>query len=90
MAAYDKFKTKNFTILGVSLDDDKTAWLKAIKDDHLTWMHMSDLQSPSSAATTYQFDGIPFNVLIDPQGKIIAAGLRGEALDQKLNEVLGK
>ena len=49
---------------------------------------MSDLQSPSAAATTYQFDGIPFNVLIDPQGKIIAAGLRGDALEQKLSEVL--
>ncbi len=86
--AYNKFKNKNFAILGVSLDDDKTAWLKAIQDDHLSWTHMSDLQSPSAAATTYQFDGIPFNVLIDPQGKIIAAGLRGPALEQKLSEVL--
>ena len=86
--AYNKFKNKNFNILGVSLDDDKAAWLKAIQDDHLTWSHMSDLQSPSQAATTYQFNAIPFNVLIDPQGKIIASGLRGEALEQKLNEVL--
>ena len=86
--AYSKFKNKNFAILGVSLDDDKAAWLKAIQDDHLGWTHMSDLQSPSAAATTYQFNGIPFNVLIDPQGKIIAAGLRGQALEQKLNEVL--
>lgn len=86
--AYNKFKDKNFAILGVSLDDDKAAWLKAIQDDHLAWTHMSDLQSPSAAATTYHFDGIPFNVLIDPQGKIIAAGLRGPALEQKLNEVL--
>jgi hypothetical protein len=49
---------------------------------------MSDLQSPSAAASLYRFDGIPFNVLIDPNGKIIASGLRGEALEQKLNEVL--
>ena len=88
VAAYNKFKNKNFAILGVSLDDDKSAWLKAIKDDHLTWSHMSDLQSPSAAATTYQFDGIPFNVLIDPSGKIIASGLRGQDLEQKLAEVL--
>jgi peroxiredoxin len=88
VAAYNKFKNKNFAILGVSLDDDKNAWLKAIKDDHLAWTHMSDLQSPSAAVTAYQFDAIPFNVLIDPQGKIIASGLRGEALEQKLNEVL--
>jgi peroxiredoxin len=88
VAAYNKFKNKNFAILGVSLDDDKAAWLKAIQDDHLAWMHMSDLQSPSAAAAAYQFDGIPFNVLIDPSGKIIASGLRGEALEQKLAEVL--
>ncbi len=88
VAAYNKFKNKNFAILGVSLDDDKSAWLKAIQDDHLAWTHMSDLQSPSAAVTAYHFDGIPFNVLIDPSGKIIASGLRGEALEQKLSEVL--
>jgi len=88
VAAYNKFKNKNFTILGVSLDDDKAAWMKAIQDDHLTWAHMSDLQSASAAATLYQFEGIPFNVLIDPEGKIIASGLRGPALEQKLSEVL--
>lgn len=88
VAAYNKFKNKNFTILGVSLDDDKAAWLKAIQDDHLAWQHMSDLQSPSEAANLYHFDGIPFNVLIDPQGKIIAAGLRGAALEKKLEQVL--
>jgi len=84
----NKFKNKNFAILGVSLDDDKAAWLKAIQDDHLAWAHMSDLQTPSEAATLYQFEGIPFNVLIDPEGKIIASGLRGPALEQKLGEVL--
>ena len=88
VAAYNKFKNKNFAILGVSLDDDKTAWLKAIQEDHLAWTHMSDLRSPSEAATLYQFEGIPFNVLIDPEGKIIASGLRGPALEQKLSEVL--
>ena len=88
VAAYNKFKNKNFAILGVSLDDDKAAWLKAIQDDHLAWAHMSDLQTPSEAASLYQFEGIPFNVLIDPEGKIIASGLRGPALEQKLSEVL--
>ena len=89
VAAYNKFKNKNFAILGVSLDEDKAAWLKAIQDDHLAWAQMSDLkQWESSAVTTYQFEGIPFNVLIDPQGKIIASSLRGDALEQKLTEVL--
>ncbi len=88
VAAYNKFKNKNFTILGVSLDNDKDAWLKAIKDDHLSWTHMSDLQQTSEAVNTYHFDGIPFNVLIDPEGKIIAESLRGEMLEQKLSEVL--
>jgi len=88
VAAYNKFKTKNFAILGVSLDEDKDAWLKAIKDDHLAWTQMSDLKQESEAINAYHFDGIPFNVLIDPQGKIIAESLRGEMLEQKLSEVL--
>jgi peroxiredoxin len=89
VAAYNKFKNKNFTILGVSLDEDKAAWLKAVKDDHLDWAQMSDLKQWESAAiSTYHFDGIPFNVLIDPNGKIIAESLRGEELEQKLSEVL--
>ena len=89
VAAYDKFKNKNFTILGVSLDDNKAAWLKAIADDKLSWQQVSDLKQWNSAAVgLYGFDGIPYNVLIDPQGKILATELRGEALTQKLNEFL--
>ena len=89
VAAYDKFKNKNFTILGVSLDDNKTAWLKAIADDKLSWQQVSDLKQWNSAAVGhYGFDGIPYNVLIDPQGKILATELRGEVLTQKLNEFL--
>lgn len=89
VAAYNKFKDKNFTILGVSLDSDKEAWLAAIKEDGLAWKHVSDLkQWESSMVPLYQFDGIPFNVLVDPSGKIIATGLRGPALEQKLTEVL--
>lgn len=89
VAAYDKFKNKNFTVLGVSLDNDKAAWLKAIADDKLSWQQVSDLKQWNSAAVgLYGFDGIPYNVLVDPQGKILATELRGEALTQKLNEVL--
>ncbi|MCW3109005.1 MAG: thioredoxin family protein [Segetibacter sp.] len=89
VAAYNQFKNKNFTILGVSLDQDKAAWQKAIANDNLTWTHMSDLKQWESAAVqAYGFDGIPFNVLVDPTGKIIASSLRGEELERKLGEVL--
>jgi thiol-disulfide isomerase/thioredoxin len=89
VAAFNKYKNKNFTILGVSLDSDKEAWLKAIKDDRLNWKQVSDLkQWQSTMPSLYQFDAIPFNVLIDPQGKIIATGLRGAELEQKLAAVL--
>ncbi len=89
VAAYNKFKDKNFTILGVSLDKEKADWEQAIKDDKLTWTHVSDLkQWESSMVPLYKFDGIPFNVLVDPQGKIIATDLRGGALEKKLTEVL--
>lgn len=87
--AYQKFKDKNFTILGVSLDQDRGKWVEAIKKDGLTWTQISDLQYwDSKAVPTFGFDGIPFNVLVDPQGVVIAQGLRGEALEQKLTEVL--
>ena len=86
---YNQFKDKNFTILGVSLDQDKKAWLKAIKDDGLDWKQISDLKFwNSAAATAYHVEAIPFNVLIDPQGKIIATELRGNDLHNKLAEVL--
>ncbi len=89
VAAYNKFKDKNFTILGVSLDKDKDAWLAAIKKDNLAWNQMSDLKFwDSQAVGAYQFNAIPFNVLIDPQGKIIASSLRGSELESKLAEVL--
>ena len=89
VAAYNKFKDKNFTILGVSLDQDKEAWVNAIAKDKLTWKHISDLKYwESSVVPLYKIDGIPFNVLLDPTGKIIATDLRGEALEKKLAEVL--
>lgn len=89
VANYNQFKDKNFTVLGVSLDQDKKAWLKAIKDDGLAWKQISDLKFwNSAAATLYHVEAIPYNVLIDPQGKIIATELRGNDLHNKLVEVL--
>ena len=89
VAAFNQFKDKNFTVLGVSLDKNKQGWIDAIKEDKLTWQHISDLKYWSSGAVPlYGFDGIPYNVLIDPQGKIIAADLRGNALQNKLAAVL--
>jgi peroxiredoxin len=89
VAAYNQFKDKNFTILGISLDADKAAWQKAIAKDNLSWSHMSDLKQWESAAVqAYGFEGIPFNVLVDPAGKIIASSLRGAELEKKLGEVL--
>src|SRR5450432_3023303 len=87
--AYNEFKGKNFTILGVSLDKDKDAWKKAISQDHLNWTHMSDLKYwNSQAVETFGFQGIPFNVLVDPSGKVIGESLRGDELDAKLKQVL--
>ena len=89
--AYNLFKDKNFTIVGVSLDKSKDEWIQAIGQDKLTWTHISDLQewySPVVEAYGFGNIGIPFNVLIDPDGKIIAQGLRGDKLEKKLTEVL--
>jgi len=89
VAAFNQFKSKNFTILGVSLDKTKQDWQEAIKEDGLNWTHISDLAYwNSKAVPTFGFDGIPYNVLIDPQGIIIAERLRGPDLADKLNEVL--
>ena len=89
--AYNKYKDKGFTVFGVSLDRTKNDWLMAIKQDGLTWTHVSDLKYwQSAAAKTYNITGIPFSVLLDPNGVIIAKNLRGQALDKKLEEVLRK
>jgi peroxiredoxin len=87
--AYQVFKNKNFTVLGVSLDKQKAEWTKAVEEDHLTWYHISDLKYWSSAAVApYGIEGIPYNVLLDPQGKIIAMNLRGSDLQIKLSELI--
>ena len=89
VVAFEKYKKKNFTVLGVSLDDNKESWLEAIKADNLNWQHISDLKKwESIVVSAYQIEGIPFNVLIDPTGKVIATDLRGEALQNTLASLL--
>lgn len=89
--AYQSFKSKGFTVMGVSLDRDKESWVAAIDKDNLTWQHVSDLKYWSSeAAVLYGVTSIPRNFLLDPQGKIIARDLRGPALIQKLNELFNQ
>lgn len=89
---FNAFRQKNFTVLGVSLDrpGQKDKWLNAIKEDGLTWTHVSDLQFWNNAvAKLYRISSIPQNFLVDPTGKIIARNLRGPELREKLCEVLG-
>jgi peroxiredoxin len=90
LKAYNKYKNKNFTILGVSLDEDVTrrAWVNAVKKDSLPWAQVSELKGfLSKAAVLYGVTAIPSNFLINPNGKIIARNLRGEELDKKLGEL---
>ena len=89
VAAFNKFKEKNFTVLGVSLDQAKPAWLNAIQMDGLTWTQVSDLKGwGNEVAALFHITSIPQNLLIDPQGKIIAKNLRGEDLQNRLAELL--
>jgi peroxiredoxin len=89
VASFNRFKDKNFTILGVSLDREKSDWVKAIQAGNLNWTQISDLAYwDSKAVEIFKFNGIPFNVLVDPEGKIVAENLRGEGLPAKLEQVL--
>ena len=89
VAAFNQFQSKNFTVLGVSLDKDKTQWLNAIKMDNLTWTHVSDLQGwQNTVAQQNQISSIPQNILIDTEGKIIGKNLRGAKLIKKLNTII--
>lgn len=91
VAAYHKYKDRNFNVLGVSLDNSREEWLAAIKKDSLTWPQVSDLKLWNSAAVAhFGISGIPANYLVDPSGKIIAKDLRGQALWVKLDELLEK
>lgn len=87
--AFNKFKSKNFTILGVSLDNDRERWLRAVKADGLAWTQVSDLKGwGNEVAQQYGINSIPANMLIGPDGTILARNLRGEELEQKLQEIL--
>ncbi len=89
VAAYNGFKDKGFDIIGVSLDRDKDAWVKAIADDHLDWHQVSDLKYwQNEVARLYGVNSIPHSVLLDKEGKIIAADLRGSDLTDKLKELM--
>ena len=89
--AYKRFKNKGFEVYGVSLDRTKEDWVKAIAEDGLTWTHVSDLRYfDSQAARDYNINAIPFSILLDPKGVIIAKNLRGPGLEKKLEEVFGK
>ncbi len=87
--AYERFKNKNFEIFGVSLDENKDKWLKAVKDDKYSWPQAGDLKGwENAAARQFGVMGIPFNMIIDPNGVVVARNLRGEALEKKLEEIL--
>ena len=88
---FNKYKSKNFTVLGVSLDQAKPAWINAIQMDALAWTQLSDLKGwKNDVAAQFRISSIPQNFLLDPEGRIIAKNLRGEALGRKLEELLGK
>lgn len=87
--AYKAFKDKGFEVFGVSLDNDRSKWVDAIRADGLNWIHVSDLKGWQCApAKEYGVNSIPHSVLLDPQGKIIRKNLRGDELLQTLTEIL--
>jgi peroxiredoxin len=91
VALYAKYKDKGFDVVGVSLDREKEAWIKAIADDQLVWNQVSELKFwQSEIAQKYGVSAIPCTFLLDKEGKIIAKNLRGEGLAKKLEELLGK
>ena len=89
-AAYDKYKSKGFNVVGLSFDNSLEKWKKAVDDMQLGWVHLSDLQGwKTLAGQTYGINSIPASYLVDPSGKIIAADLRSEKLMEKLKEIYG-
>jgi len=89
VATFKAFQAKGFGVFGVSLDNDKEKWMKAIADDQLTWPHVSDLKGwKNEAAALYSVNSIPSNILVDQNGKIIDRNLREEKLREKIAELL--
>ena len=87
---YHKYKDQGFDVLGVSLDRNRADWVQAIEEDGLVWTHVSDLKYfNSEAAELYNINAIPFSVLVDPDGIIIAKNLRGKGLEKKLESLFG-
>ena len=91
VANYEKYHDKGFDIVGLSFDKSKDAWLRAISDLQMPWIHLSDLRGwQSVASSVYNIRSIPASLLIDPKGKIVAVDLRGELLGEKLKEIFGE
>ena len=91
VAAYEKYHAKGFDVVGLSFDNKKEPWLKAIADKNLSWIHLSDLKGWKTVASeVYGVNSIPDNLLVDPQGKIVARGLRAQGLQNKLKEIFGE
>lgn len=84
---YAKYQDKNFTMLGVSVDTKRDAWLKAVSDDQLPWLQLCDLQKDNAAAILYQIYGVPTTYLLDPSGTIIARNIHGKALEEMLAQL---
>ena len=88
LEAYNKYHEKGFEVIGVSFDNKKEAWVKAIGQLQMPWLQISDLKGWECAASSaYAVNSIPDNILIDPIGKIIARGLRGKVLQNRLEEI---
>ena len=89
--SYKKYHAKGLEIVGLSFDNDKDAWVKAIADLEMPWIHLSDLKGWETVASdTYGIKAIPASLLVDPEGTVVARDLRGDALGAKLAEVLGE
>ena len=88
---YDEFRKKGFEIYGVSFDEDRGDWLGAVEQNGMNWLHVSEVKGfDNQAAKDYAIQGIPSNFLIDGQGTIVARNLRGEALYEKISELLAQ
>ena len=91
VAAYEKYHDKGFDIVGLSFDNKKEPWVKDIENLKMPWTHLSDLKGWNTVASeVYGVNSIPDNLLIDPQGKIVARGLRAQGLQDKLKEIFGE
>ena len=91
LEAYNKFHDKGFEVVGISFDQKKEAWVKAIEQLNMPWLQLSDLKGWNcAAAPAYKIDAIPDNLLIDPQGKIVDRALRGKPLHKRLEKIFGE